>query len=176
MKLLILDRDGVINYDSTDYIKSVDEWRPIPGSLEAIARLNQNGYTVAVATNQSGIARQLYTHETLANIHQKMLTLLNDKGGDIHHIEYCPHHPDEGCVCRKPNPAMLHTIADKFKVDIDTVSFVGDRMSDMDCAMNAGAKPILIQSPMTYKSIDKHYQNIPHFASLNEAVTEHFLA
>ncbi|MDX1335709.1 MAG: D-glycero-beta-D-manno-heptose 1,7-bisphosphate 7-phosphatase, partial [Gammaproteobacteria bacterium] len=111
MKLIVLDRDGVINYDSDDYIKSVDEWIPLPGSLEAITRLNRAGYTVAVATNQSGIARGYYDLDALQAMHRKMKSGLEELGGELGMIAYCPHGPDDSCDCRKPLPGMLNQIA-----------------------------------------------------------------
>ncbi|HKI75221.1 MAG TPA: HAD-IIIA family hydrolase, partial [Pseudomonadales bacterium] len=109
-KLVILDRDGVINFDSPDYIKSPEEWTPIPGSIEAIARLNQHGYRIFVATNQAGIARGKLTLSDLHAIHQKLLDAVTAAGGAIAGIEYCPHHPDDHCDCRKPAPGMLLAI------------------------------------------------------------------
>lgn len=144
MKLIMLDRDGVINYESYAYIKSPAEWIPIPGSLQAIASLKQAGYTVAVATNQSGIARGYYDHDTLADIHHKMQTLLAEFGASIDKIVYCPHHPDEHCQCRKPQPGMLHAIAAYFNCDLTDVPFVGDRQTDIEVAQCVGAKPIFL--------------------------------
>ncbi len=168
MKLVILDRDGVINYDSKHYIKNVHEWRPIPGSIEAIARLSEAGIKVAVATNQSGVARALYTEQILLDIHKKMCDLVFEAGGVIEKIVYCPHHPDEGCFCRKPSPGMLLAIAKHFGVDIKNVPFIGDRQSDVACALACGARPILIHSQMTKQhEID---EQIESFSSLVEAV------
>ncbi|MDQ2994502.1 MAG: D-glycero-beta-D-manno-heptose 1,7-bisphosphate 7-phosphatase, partial [Pseudomonadota bacterium] len=115
--LIVLDRDGVINFESDEYIKSPDEWIPIPGSLDAIKRLKSAGHTVVVATNQSGIARGFYTHEILAEIHAKMQGLLAEIGSSIDGIFYCPHHPDEHCDCRKPQPGLFYQIAAQFPVD-----------------------------------------------------------
>jgi len=107
LKLLILDRDGVINYDSDAYIKSVEEWIPLPGAIEAIAQLSKAGWTVAVATNQSGIARGYYDIATLDAMHARLRTLVAEQGGEVGLVVYCPHGPDEGCDCRKPKPGML---------------------------------------------------------------------
>ncbi|OUR61151.1 D-glycero-beta-D-manno-heptose-1,7-bisphosphate 7-phosphatase, partial [Bermanella sp. 47_1433_sub80_T6] len=109
-KLIVLDRDGVINYDSDDYVKSVDEWIPLPGSMEALAKLTQAGFKIAIATNQSGISRGYFTVATLAAMHQKMLTLATEAGAKIDYIAYCPHGPDDNCDCRKPLPGLIHQI------------------------------------------------------------------
>lgn len=146
MKLIILDRDGVINYDSEAYIKSPEEWLPIPQSLDAIAMLKQAGFTVAVASNQSGIARQLYDEAMLARIHQKMQTALADYGVAVDKIVYCPHKPDFGCDCRKPRPGMLLDIAQHFQCELKSVPFIGDRMTDVAAARAAGAIPILVKT------------------------------
>lgn len=115
MKLVILDRDGVINYDSDDYIKSPEEWKPLPGSIEAIARLHREDYHLVIATNQSGIARGLFDLNTLSKIHNKMLGAVRAAGGEIEGIFFCPHGPDDGCRCRKPLPGLFEEIADRVK-------------------------------------------------------------
>ncbi len=120
LKLLILDRDGVINYDSDAYIKSVAEWIPLPGSIEAIAQLSKAGWTVAIATNQSGIARGYYDIATLDAMHARLRTLVAEQGGEVGLVVYCPHGPDEGCDCRKPKPGMLKTIAEHYNVPLAT--------------------------------------------------------
>lgn len=144
IKLVILDRDGVINYDSPCYIKSPDEWQAIPGSLEAIARLSKAGYKIAVATNQSGIARGLYNIKTLATIHARMCDEVSKVGGVIDKIVFCPHTPEARCPCRKPKPQLLLQIAEYFGCSLRQVPFIGDKMSDVEAAIQAGAKPILI--------------------------------
>ncbi|MBI5448612.1 MAG: D-glycero-beta-D-manno-heptose 1,7-bisphosphate 7-phosphatase [Gammaproteobacteria bacterium] len=146
MKLIILDRDGVINYDSEHYIKSAQEWLPLPGSLEAIAQLNAKGYTVTVATNQSGIGRGLYTEEDLGAIHQKMQMSLAQLGGRIDRIFYCPHLPTQGCGCRKPAPGLLKQIALYYRCDLTQVPFVGDSLRDIRAACAAGCQPVLVRS------------------------------
>jgi D-glycero-D-manno-heptose 1,7-bisphosphate phosphatase len=145
-KLVILDRDGVINYDSDAYIKSVDEWRPLPGSLEAIARLSQAGFTVAVATNQSGVARGYYDLAELDAMHDKMQSLLGELGGKVDFIAYCPHGPDDDCDCRKPLPGMLHQIAEHLNVDLADVPVVGDSLRDLESALSVGACPVLVRT------------------------------
>lgn len=146
MKLIILDRDGVINQDSDDYIKTPDEWIPLAGSLEAIARLNRAGYTVAVATNQSGLSRGYFELRDLSAMHRKMEALLSEHGGQIDAVFYCPHGPDEGCDCRKPKPGLLHEIGERFQVDLKNVYFIGDTISDMKAAAASGVKPVLVRT------------------------------
>jgi D-glycero-D-manno-heptose 1,7-bisphosphate phosphatase len=145
-KLIILDRDGVINHDSDDYIKSPDEWVPIPGSLQAIARLNKAGYKVAIASNQSGIARGYYSLETLSQMHQKMDNLLAEVGGRIDYIAFCPHGPDDGCACRKPKPGMLLEIAKNYSIEPEFVTFVGDTASDKKAAEAANMHFVLVKT------------------------------
>jgi D-glycero-D-manno-heptose 1,7-bisphosphate phosphatase len=146
MKLVILDRDGVINHDSEDFIKSPEEWRPIEGSLEAIAKLNQAGYRIAVATNQSGIARGLYDTATLNAMHDKMFKLLAQVGGRVDAMFFCPHLETHECTCRKPKPGMLLEISKRFGTPLKDVPFVGDRVTDMQAATAAGALPFLVRS------------------------------
>ena len=144
MKLVVLDRDGVVNYDSDQYIKSPAEWRPIPGSIEAIARLNQNGWRVAVATNQSGIARGLFDMATLNAINDKMMELVFRQGGRIDALFFCPHAADEGCNCRKPRTGMLEEIAARFHTELKGVPVIGDSLKDLQSAETVGAQPILV--------------------------------
>ncbi|MCA0402986.1 MAG: D-glycero-beta-D-manno-heptose 1,7-bisphosphate 7-phosphatase [Proteobacteria bacterium] len=173
-KLIILDRDGVINYDSPAYIKSPDEFLPIPGSIEAIARLSQNGFLVAIATNQSGVSRGLYSEETLKAIHQKMQSLVSEAKGSITAIEYCLHMPDAGCSCRKPKPGMLENLAKKLGCSLKDSSFVGDRISDIEAAKAVEVKPIMILSPMTNQEGLKNHPEVPVFNSLADYV-EHLV-
>jgi len=144
IKLIVLDRDGVINHDSDQFIKSPEEWRPIPGSLEAIARLNHAGYRVAVATNQSGISRGLFDMATLNAIHEKMHRALALVGGRVDALFYCPHSADSQCECRKPRAGMLREIALRFGVDMTSVPCVGDSLRDLVAAAEVGAPPILV--------------------------------
>ncbi|SNT14871.1 D-glycero-D-manno-heptose 1,7-bisphosphate phosphatase [Noviherbaspirillum humi] len=143
-KLIILDRDGVINHDSDAFIKSTDEWIPIPGSLEAIARLNQAGYRVVVATNQSGIARGLFSILTLNAIHQKMHLAAKLVGADIDAVFFCPHAADDNCACRKPKAGMLLDIAKRFDVSLKGVPNVGDSLRDLQAGFLAGCAPYLV--------------------------------
>jgi D-glycero-D-manno-heptose 1,7-bisphosphate phosphatase len=144
MKLVILDRDGVINYDSAEYIKGPDEWRPIPGSLDAIARLTQSGWRVVVATNQSGIGRGLFDMATLNAIHAKMHRAVNQAGGRIEAVFYCPDTDQSQSPCRKPNPGMLHAIAERFNAELEQAPCVGDSLRDLQAAAAVGAQPILV--------------------------------
>ena len=144
MKLVILDRDGVINADSDEYIKSPEEWTPIPGSLEAIARLTQAGYRVVIATNQSGLGKGLFDMATLNAIHNKMHKTVNQLGGRIDAVFFCPHAQGAGCSCRKPQPGMLLEIAERFKLVLAGVPAIGDSLRDLQAASAAGARPILV--------------------------------
>ena len=144
MKLIILDRDGVINYDSDQFIKNPDEWKPIPGSLEAIARLVQADYRVVVATNQSGVGRGLFDMPTLNAIHDKMHKAVAHAGGRIDAIFFCPHAAESDCHCRKPKPGMLQEIEERYNADLSGVPAVGDSLRDLICATRIGAQPMLV--------------------------------
>ena len=146
MKLIILDRDGVINKDSTDFIKSADEWIPEAGSIDAIAGLNHAGYTVTIACNQSGISRGVFDITNLNAMHEKMHRLVRQAGGHIDGIFFCPHSPADKCNCRKPLPGLLFQIARRFSVSLENVPFIGDSQSDIEAANLAGAKPILVRT------------------------------
>lgn len=146
MKLILLDRDGVINKDSDAFIKSPDEWIPLPGALEAIARLNQADYHVVVCTNQSGIARGKFTIMTLNAIHQKMHATAQEVGAEIDAVFFCPHAADDNCDCRKPKPGMLQAISQRFEVDLKGVPMVGDALRDLQAGFVAGCKPYLVLS------------------------------
>jgi D-glycero-D-manno-heptose 1,7-bisphosphate phosphatase len=159
MKLIVLDRDGVINEDSDDYIKSVDEWHPIPDSLEAIARLNHAGYTVVVATNQSGIARGYYDIATLSAMHRKMDDMLASLGGKVDAVFFCPHAPDEGCDCRKPKPGLLRQIGECYQHEMKDVIFIGDSISDMKAAVAIEAQPVLVKTGKGEQSVDLLHVN-----------------
>jgi D-glycero-D-manno-heptose 1,7-bisphosphate phosphatase len=144
MKLVILDRDGTINADSDEYIKSPEEWQPLPGALEAIARLNHAGWHVVIASNQSGLGRGLFDVASLNAMHAKMHKLLSSHGGRIDAVFYCPHTPDEGCRCRKPEPGLFEQIADRFGVDLKDVPVVGDGVRDLQAGVAAGCEPHLV--------------------------------
>ncbi len=177
MKLVILDRDGVINHDSDAYIKSKEEWVPIEGSLEAIARLNHSGYTVVVASNQSGLARGYFDIETLSAMHKKMDDMLTKLGGQVDAIFYCPHGPDDACDCRKPKPGMLLEIGQRFNVPLRDVVFIGDSISDIKAASNAEAKAMLVRTGKGVKAEKilqaecKTSMTVPVFDDLAAAVT-----
>jgi D-glycero-D-manno-heptose 1,7-bisphosphate phosphatase len=144
VKLIILDRDGVINHDSDAYIKAPEEWRPIAGSLEAIARLTKAGYRVVVASNQSGVARGLFDLATLASIHAKMHQAVAAVGGRIDAVFFCPHAADAACNCRKPKPGMIEEILRRFDADARKVSVVGDSLRDLQAAAAVGCRPVLV--------------------------------
>ena len=146
MKLIILDRDGTINEDRDDFVKSPDEWVPIPGSLEAIARLNHAGWHTVVATNQSGLARGLFDMATLNAIHAKMNRALGDLGGRIDAVFFCPHGPDDGCTCRKPLPGLLQTIGERYGVSLRETYAVGDSVRDLEAGVAAGCAPHLVRT------------------------------
>ena len=155
MKLVILDRDGTINHDSDHYVKSPAEWRPIAGSLEAIARLTQAGYRVVVATNQSGIARGLFDTATLIAIHDTLQRAAGLAGGRIDAFFFCPHAADSACACRKPKPGMLLEIARRFNVSLSDVYMVGDAPRDVEAAAAAGARPVLVLTGKGQETFDQ---------------------
>lgn len=169
MQLIILDRDGVINYDSDDYIKSPEEWIPIPGSLEAIAKLKSAGYTIAIASNQSGLARGYFNKKTLDAIHQKMQDTLQTLGAQIDVIFYCPHGPNDGCDCRKPKPGLLRQIAEHFHVSLQDIPFIGDSLRDVQAAQAAGCLAIFVESGKSIAD-EKLLIGIPRYADLATAV------
>ena len=144
--LIILDRDGVINYDSDNYIRTIDEFIPLPGALEAIASLCRAGFQVAIATNQSGIARGYYDLDTLEAMHKKLRDMLAPLGGEIAHIAYCPHGPDDQCNCRKPLPGLYQQIAQQLNVELTGVPVIGDSLRDLDAARAVSATPILVRT------------------------------
>jgi D-glycero-D-manno-heptose 1,7-bisphosphate phosphatase len=155
MKLIILDRDGVINHDSPDFIKSPAEWVPIPGSLEAIARLNQAGYRVVVASNQSGIAREFFDMTTLNAIHQKMHTAAQLVGADIDAVFFCPHAAVDNCDCRKPKAGMFEEISKRFKLSLKGVPVVGDSLRDLQAGFISGCTPYLVLTGKGEKTREK---------------------
>ncbi len=175
-KLVILDRDGVINFDSAQFIKSPDEWKPIPGSLNAIARLNQNGFRVVVATNQSGVGRDLFDMDTLNRIHQKMHKAAAEAGGRIDAIFYCPHTADSACDCRKPKPGMFRRISETLNIDLKGVPTVGDSLRDLQAGATVGCQPMLVRTGKGTKT--EADGNLPEgtlvFADLSAAV-DHIL-
>ena len=164
MKYVILDRDGVINQDSDKFIKSPDEWVPINGSLEAIARLSRSGYRIFVATNQSGVARGLFDIETLNAIHQKMLQEIQHLGGTIDAVLFCPHAPDDGCDCRKPEPGLYLEIAQRTSNSLKNVPVIGDSLMDLLAAKTVGARPILVKTGKGRRTLTQHADELSHLS------------
>lgn len=153
MKLIILDRDGVINHDSDDYIKSPGEWIPIRRSLQAVALLKNSGWTVAIATNQSGISRGLFTVDTLSSIHERMNSTLNEYNTSIDYLVWCPHGPNDDCDCRKPKPGLYYQISSFFNCSLSNVPVIGDSKRDLDAAFAVGAKPVLVKTGKGEKTL-----------------------
>ena len=172
MQLIILDRDGVINEDSDDFIKSPSEWSPIRGSLEAIARLHRAGWRVVVATNQSGIARKLFDLDTLARIHETMHRRVIESGGLIDAVFFCPHGPDDGYRCRKPLPGMFHDIAERLHINLAGVPAIGDSLRDLQAAQAAGASPMLVKTGKGFGTVSHpdFDRSLPVFNDLYSAV------
>jgi D-glycero-D-manno-heptose 1,7-bisphosphate phosphatase len=176
MKLVILDRDGVINFDSAQYIKNPAEWKPIPGSLEAIARLNHAGYKAVIVTNQSGIGRGLFDMDTLNAIHEKMHEALAAAGGRIDAIFYCPHPADSDCDCRKPKPGLFKRIGARLNVNLVGVPAIGDSLRDLEAAAAVGCQPILVLTGKGEKTkAGALPENTLIFANL-AAAADHLLA
>jgi D-glycero-D-manno-heptose 1,7-bisphosphate phosphatase len=159
IKLIVLDRDGVINKDSPSFIKTPEEWIPIKGSLEAIARLSQAGYEVVIVTNQSGIGRGLFSADTLAKIHVRMIDYVQQHGGQIQSVLFCPHHPDDGCDCRKPLTGLYQQLADRLNINFGGVYSVGDSIRDLQAAKAAGARPVLVKTGNGKKSLKEIADN-----------------
>jgi D-glycero-D-manno-heptose 1,7-bisphosphate phosphatase len=171
-RYIILDRDGVINQDSDAFIKSPNEWQPVNKSLEAIALLHQHSYRVVVVTNQSGIARGLFTQETLQAIHHKMLVAVRDAGGEIDAIYFCPHGPDDQCQCRKPKPGLMNQFSQEHDVGLFGLPMIGDSMRDLEAATAVGGQPILVRSGKGERIVDQAAKlNIPIYENLYEAST-----
>lgn len=175
MKMIILDRDGVINHDSPEFIKSPAEWIPIPGSLEAIARLNQAGYRVVIASNQSGIARELFDMSILNAIHHKLHTSAQQVGADIDAIFFCPHAAIDNCDCRKPKAGMFEEISKRFKVSLKGVPTVGDSLRDLQAGFVSGCAPYLVLTGKGQKTLETGglppgTQVFPDLASMVDAL------
>lgn len=173
MKLIVLDRDGVINEDSDEFIKSPDEWVPIEGSIEAITRLSRKGYSVAVATNQSGLARGYFDLEALSAMHRKLDDLLSQYGGRVDAVFFCPHGPNANCDCRKPKPGLLLDIAQRFQTSMVGVPVVGDSLRDLESAAAVGASPILVRTgkgKKTEANLPDEFRNVPIYDDLAGAV------
>jgi D-glycero-D-manno-heptose 1,7-bisphosphate phosphatase len=176
VKLLILDRDGVINEDSDDYIKNADEWLPLPDSIEAIASLSRAGFTIYVATNQSGLGRGLFGQSELDAMHTKLKDLVAKQGGSLEGIFYCPHRPDENCNCRKPKPGLLQQIAADARCSLQNVPLIGDSLRDLEAGLAMGCLPILVKTGKGSKTLSSLksdnsplLQQLSIFESLAEA-------
>ena len=174
---ILLDRDGVINHESIGYIRSVAEWQPLTGSLEAIARLTQAGFKIFIITNQSGIGRGYYSVADLTDIHQHMLTLIHQHGGEITDIYYCPHAPEEGCQCRKPASGLFLQCQREHDLDLTQTHFVGDKRADLLAGDNVGAQSVLVKTGYGDKTLLELPKDHPYpvFANLHAFVT-HLLA
>ncbi len=172
MKVIVLDRDGVINEDSDQYVKSPEEWIPIAGSLAAIARLNQAGFVVVIATNQSGIARGYYDALTLQRMHDKMHRLLAMIGAKVDAVFYCPHGPEDGCECRKPQVGLFKKIQRSFPCHLEQSFAIGDSYRDIQAAQQVGAKAILVKTGKGAQTLSKqgHELTVPVFDNLTKAV------
>jgi len=170
--LIILDRDGVINHDSDAFIKDADEWQPLPGSIEAIAALSGAGFTLAVASNQSGIARGLFDQRALDAMHHKMHALVDAAGGRISNVVICPHGPDDGCDCRKPKPGLLEQLARHFETSLVGVPVIGDSLRDLEAAAAVDARPILVRTgkgARTEDALPERFANVAVYDDLAAA-------
>ena len=177
-RVVILDRDGVINEDSDNYIRSLADWRPIAGSIEAIAALSQAGYSVAIATNQSGLGRGYFELEALESIHAKLNELVAEQGGAVSGIFYCPHTPEEHCQCRKPATGLLRAIESELCLSVQNAFFIGDSLKDLQAGEAAGCRPVLVKTGKGMQTLAKiqradvaldNPKDIPVFADLAEA-------
>lgn len=182
MKLAILDRDGVINQDSGDFIRSPEQWLPIPGSLEAIARLCRADYRVVIITNQSGVGRGVYTLDMMNKINMRMFELIRQKGGEIDALLFCPHAPDAGCECRKPKPGMFHELGRRLKVNLTGMPAVGDSRRDLEAAIAVGAQPVLVRTGNGQETLeairqsdDQPLKQVPVYDDLAAFVEHHMV-
>jgi D-glycero-D-manno-heptose 1,7-bisphosphate phosphatase len=169
MNLVILDRDGVINEDSDSYIKTVDEWIPIDGSIDAIARLSKAGFTIAIATNQSGLSRNFFSVDELTAMHEKMLRLVAKAEGEIAGIFYCPHHPDDNCNCRKPKAGLIDIIEQNLSVSAENAFIIGDSLRDLQAGLEKKCVPLLVKTGKGEKTLAQ-LKNNPHPGLSNLAV------
>ena len=170
--MVILDRDGVINADSDAYIKSVEEWHPLPGSVAAIADLFRAGYRIAVASNQSGLARGYFDGAALAGMHARMIQLVEEAGGEIDVITWCPHGPDDGCACRKPLPGLLDSISETLGLPVTGAWLVGDSLKDVEAARARGCRPILVRTGKgtgSERALTDAHGEVPVFDDLRAA-------
>jgi len=170
MRWVILERDGVINEDAADYIKSPEEWIPLPGSLEAIAQLNRAGFRVALLTNQAGLGRGLFDLAALERVHDKMRKQLAALGGQIEAVFVCPHGPEDGCDCRTPRTGLYERFAREHQVDLRGVVAVGDSLSDLQAAQSVGAEPILVETGKGKRTLRRNPDlDVQTFVNLHEA-------
>jgi D-glycero-D-manno-heptose 1,7-bisphosphate phosphatase len=175
MKVVVLDRDGVINEDSDEFVKTLDEWIPIDGSIEAIARLYAHGFTIAVATNQSGIGRGLISEDALEAMHEKLLELVHEAGADIATIVYCPHKPEDYCDCRKPQSGLFDQIANTIGCDLEGAWTIGDSLRDLQAGVARGCTPILVRTgkgantEMKLEEDNSEFENLEIFDNLDQA-------
>lgn len=178
-KSVILDRDGVINFESKTYVKSPEEWIPIPGSLKAISQLNKAGFLVFIATNQSGVGRGLFSLATLELTHQKLISSLMEYNGHIDGIYFCPHTPQDNCRCRKPLPGMLENIRHDFKIDLKETFVVGDSFRDIQAGLATGSKTLLVKTGNGLLTIEEHSNELgdtfilPDLLSAVDYILEH---
>lgn len=170
--LVILDRDGVINRDSHAFVKSSDEWIPLPGSINAIAELSRGGFTIAIASNQSGLARGLFDRNALRSMHRKLRRLVTAAGGHVDRIVVCPHGPDDDCACRKPKPGLLHRLLRYYGTTAAGVPFIGDTLRDLRAANAAGARPVLVRTgkgAKTERSLPAEFADVAVYDDLAAA-------
>lgn len=182
MRLVILDRDGVINEESEEFIRSPEQWKPIPGSLEAIARLCRAEYRVVVITNQSGVGRGLYSLDTMNKIHTRMFELIRQKGGQVDALLFCPHTQEMNCECRKPKPGMFNELARRLKINLTGLPAVGDSIRDLEAAVAAGAQPVLVETGKGAQTCEALERNgdlqlgkVPVYENLAAFVDDHML-
>lgn len=170
-KIVILDRDGVVNYESAEFIKSPQEWQALPGSLEAIHLLNQAGFLTFIASNQSGVGRKLFTLETLSHIHEKMNNELKKHHAHIDGIYFCPHLPEHNCSCRKPKPGLLLQIQKDFNINLQEAIVIGDSWRDIQAGLAVQAKTILVLTGNGTKTLTEQQDNLK-----NTFITENLLS
>lgn len=171
-KLIILDRDGVINRNKPDYVRTPDEWIPLEGSVAAMASLHKHGYRIAIASNQSAVGRGIMSVEELMKVHTKMRDILSVSHVPIDGLFFCPHPPGAGCVCRKPQPGLLNDIAARYHRSLDGVLFVGDTLRDVQAAVAAGAQPVLVRTGLGAHEVKKAPPEVPVYENLAAVVRE----
>lgn len=158
---MILDRDGVINHDSDDFVRTVKQWRPIPGSIDAIAKLSRQGWRISVATNQSGIGRGLFSRETVYAMHRKLRRLVRRAQGEVHDVVFCPHRPDENCDCRKPKPGMFYELQRRSGLNLEDAHVVGDSLRDLEAGQSVGATLWLVRTGKGLRTLEAVEEQAP---------------